>query len=348
MIHPSIYAEVFETLHREERFNLAFESAVEGDAVLNEDIISPNDLIMAFEEVKNPLVKDAVAGIMALGPNLNGSGGHIGLSSIFGYDLNVEKMKILFDNMEKETLRAVLSVLETRHSHSLLVEDLKKRLFVEKKSGEDYISMNRNAAARKIQGAWRARDNRLKRVDRAWASLRTMSPAAMRKFFGKNPMSPQELAQIANYLLEDADHGTIARFKVALEAGASPNSRVPVQIYYNQGEWTLMHAVLARRSKSPQKWIEALLEAGGNPNAVGVGGIRPLHMAAAGGSTALVKTLHDVGANVNAKNAKGMSPLMAATKPTIAKLLIESGANLERNHDDPKIAALIEKTRRTR
>jgi hypothetical protein len=342
MIHPSIYAEVFATLHGNETFNLAFESAVEGDAVLDEDIISPNDLIMAFEDVKNPLVKDAVAKVMALGPKLNGSGGHIGLSSIFGYDLNVEKMKILFDNMEKETLRAVLSVLETRQSRaaSLLVEDLKKRLVDQQ---EDHM-MNRNAAARKIQSAWR----RLKRVDRAWASLRTMAPAAMRKFLEKNPMSPPELAQIANYLLDDADHGTLARFKVVLEAGASPASRVPVQLYYDEGEWTLLHAVLARRSTSPQKWIEAVLEAGGNPNAVGVGGIRPLHMAAAGGSASVVKTLLDAGANVNAKNAKGMSPLLAATKPAIAKLLIERGANLERNHDDPKIAALIEKTRRTR
>lgn len=81
-----------------------------------------------------------------------------------------------------------------------------------------------------------------------------------------------------------------------------------------------------------------LLDAGADVNAVDSDGSTPLHFAAKGGSAEVVRLLLDAGADVNATNNKSESPLYNAVGNTtqaaleIQRVLLEYGA-------DPNIPA---------
>src|SRR5207249_2006660 len=66
---------------------------------------------------------------------------------------------------------------------------------------------------------------------------------------------------------------------------------------------------------------------------IALGHFTPLLLAAAGGPTDLVATLLDAGADVNAKDVRGMTPLMLAsacdhTSPDVIRLLLSKGADV--------------------
>ena len=62
--------------------------------------------------------------------------------------------------------------------------------------------------------------------------------------------------------------------------------------------------------------------------------VTPLLVAAASSSPELVKTLLDAGADVNAKDGRGMTPLMLAVatnhqNPAVIRMLLDRGANVD-------------------
>jgi len=70
--------------------------------------------------------------------------------------------------------------------------------------------------------------------------------------------------------------------------------------------------------------------------------VRPLHSAAAGGSTACVQALLAAGAEVDARQAGGFTPLMAAAgagNRAMARALLAAGADSTLANDDGKRAA---------
>jgi ankyrin repeat protein len=76
-----------------------------------------------------------------------------------------------------------------------------------------------------------------------------------------------------------------------------------------------------------------LLDAGADPNAADADGMTPLHFAAAQGSVDVVRLLLDAGADPNAKSANGETPLYVAVRNTtpaalgVMRLLRERGAD---------------------
>ena len=77
--------------------------------------------------------------------------------------------------------------------------------------------------------------------------------------------------------------------------------------------------------------VEVLLEKGANVNAVDSEGWTPLHFAAQNGHASVVEVLLEKGANVNAVNSKGCTPLHSAVwggHESVVKVLIQAGANV--------------------
>lgn len=86
-----------------------------------------------------------------------------------------------------------------------------------------------------------------------------------------------------------------------------------------------------------------LLAAGADPDAVATNGtgLRPLHAATAAGAPAIVGELVDAGATVDARQAGGFTPLMAAAKhgdTASLRLLLAAGADPSLVADDGSTA----------
>lgn len=87
----------------------------------------------------------------------------------------------------------------------------------------------------------------------------------------------------------------------------------------------------------------ALLTAGADPDAVATNGtgLRPLHAATAARASAIVRALLDAGATVDARQAGGFTPLMAAAKhgdTASLRLLLAAGADPSLPADDGSTA----------
>jgi len=102
-----------------------------------------------------------------------------------------------------------------------------------------------------------------------------------------------------------AVRGDTTVLKEALAAGADPEQRSAT------GELSLMGAVRARRIDS----VSALLSAGADPGNTNRLGESSLHLAVADtGAVAIGKILLDAGANPNARDAGGVTPMMLAAR----------------------------------
>ena len=126
-------------------------------------------------------------------------------------------------------------------------------------------------------------------------------------------------------LIEAARSGDLAAVEAALEAGVDPNGPA--------NQLTALHFAVAQRisdgkTMEPSAEIAKLLvEAGANVNAADYLGQTPLEWAAKYASHDIVQMLIKAGADVNAESRYG-TVLMAGTRVAIAKLLIDAGADV--------------------
>ncbi|KAK3757518.1 hypothetical protein RRG08_050400 [Elysia crispata] len=113
-----------------------------------------------------------------------------------------------------------------------------------------------------------------------------------------------------------------------LEHGADVN-----EIGDDKGR-TPLTAVFARRSTRHPTFLEALLEAGADPNKANSDGKTALHLAVCIGKDDLgsIKQLISAGADLEARDSDGMTPLLLAAReqqPEVIKLLKKYGANMK-------------------
>lgn len=93
---------------------------------------------------------------------------------------------------------------------------------------------------------------------------------------------------------------------------------------------TALHYAVQRRDET---WVRFLLERGANPNAADFKGITPLAIAATLGFVEGVERLTAKGARVDVNNAAGETPLIAAVHRRdlgVIRLLLKKGANPDR------------------
>ena len=103
----------------------------------------------------------------------------------------------------------------------------------------------------------------------------------------------------------------------------------------SEAEFALLKAIQEGNIKA----VKQHLATGADVNAKNRDGVTPLHVAAAKGHKEVAELLIAEGANVNAKDMAGWTPLFGAAvlgKNKIVELLIANGANVNAKNDDGK------------
>lgn len=101
---------------------------------------------------------------------------------------------------------------------------------------------------------------------------------------------------------------------------------------------TALHIVTERRDAA---WVRFLLQRGANPNAADKKGLTPLAIAASLGFTEGVEALIDAGARVDEPNAAGETPLISAVHRrdiALVRLLLGKGASAQRTDNSGRSA----------
>lgn len=121
------------------------------------------------------------------------------------------------------------------------------------------------------------------------------------------------------------DHDTVV---AALASGVDPNCQA-------KGFGLPLYQCCKSKNSSANT-LRALLEAGANPTLVSnkETGLSPLHVAASRGCTEFARLLLEAGADVNALDSAGNTPLHLAVDPGLARTLVERGADPTTENDD--------------
>ena len=197
--------------------------------------------------------------------------------------------------------------------------------------------------------------------DRLWRALKAQNVERVKKLLkeGSNPNAPNlaglhplhmvRNAEIAKVLLEDDgiktdvkdEYGAtflhymndtqIATVKVLLE-----DERIKPDAT-DSNENTPLHYFLINHMTDTEEVTKALLEAGANPNAPNKAGRTPLHVAE--NMEAAKVLLNAEGIDINARNKYKRTPLHTAKNMELAKILLEAGADLNAKDEDGRTPA---------
>jgi len=122
-----------------------------------------------------------------------------------------------------------------------------------------------------------------------------------------------------------AGEGSLPTVQLLLQLGADPNATA-------QGGHTPLYSVGNECEADGEDVVRALVDAGANVNAhTGVKRCTALHMAARRGNVAVAKALLECGANIEARDSMGDSPLRRAVnggKTEMAAFLLAQGADV--------------------
>ncbi|MCY4173941.1 MAG: ankyrin repeat domain-containing protein [Cyanobacteria bacterium MAG CAR3_bin_5] len=167
------------------------------------------------------------------------------------------------------------------------------------------------------------------------------------------------LDDVARCLSEGSDPNALLRsaaeannltvLKVLLDAGADPNARnengeTPLHEAVTRGNWGV---VKLPGERLPRGWwssggnlevVKLLLDAGADLNARDPDGATPLHLAAYEDNPEAMKVLLNAGVAPNTRDKHGATPLHWAVRfsenPEVVKVLLNSGANPNARNDD--------------
>ena len=121
------------------------------------------------------------------------------------------------------------------------------------------------------------------------------------------------------------------------EALSEPGSTIVGSRDITTGE-TALHIVTQRRDLA---WVRFLLQHGANPNADDKKGVTPLMIASNLGFAEGIEALLDAGARVDEPNAAGETPLISAVHrrdAALVRLLLAHGANPDRTDNSGRSA----------
>jgi len=138
-------------------------------------------------------------------------------------------------------------------------------------------------------------------------------------------------------LLRELSPGIVTHLNALSDMLATPGSTVVNTKDVSTGD-TALHIVVARRDDT---WIRFLAAKGANVNARNNKGETPLQLASNLGFVEGVETLIKLGAKVDEPNSTGETPLISATHRKdagLARVLLKAGANARRNDNSGRSA----------
>ncbi len=133
--------------------------------------------------------------------------------------------------------------------------------------------------------------------------------------------------QIESVLEKYPGYSRASALKQRIESERSFVQTVSAKIFPDQ-DWTLLHLAAYRDQKD---FVRLLIEAGAEVNANDKDGNSPLHIAAVCGQTNIVQLLLKAGAAANVTNKKGQIPRDIAARVDIIRILRENEAKTNKN-----------------